>query len=117
MKLVDVFYVSTLKPETEEERKLREQAEKLKRKLATTEAANKARQVREKTTKTKVMKKYMFGRFAMRIPILKQERYADTPLPESSATPYKEKEFTLAELAMQEAGYHRTRVPGQTLVG
>jgi hypothetical protein len=59
----------------------------------------------------------MFGKFAMRIPILKQDRYVDTPLAESSATPYKEKEFTLAELAMKEAGYNRTRVPGQTLVG
>ncbi|KAL3921597.1 MAG: hypothetical protein SGILL_002669 [Bacillariaceae sp.] len=117
MKLVDVFYVSKILPETEEQQKVREQAEKMKRKLATTEAANKARQTRENTTKMKVMKKYMFGKFAMRIPILKQDRYADTPLPESSATPYKEKEFTLAELAMQEAGYNRTRVPGQTLVG
>jgi hypothetical protein len=117
MKLVDIFYVSTLKPETEEEQKLREQAERIKRKLAMTEAANRARQVRETTTKMKVMKKYMFGKFAMRIPILKQDRYVDTPLAESSATPYKEKEFTLAELAMKEAGYNRTRVPGQTLVG
>jgi C2 domain len=117
MKLVDIFYLSKIKPETEEERKLRQQAEKLKRKLATTEAARHARQVREDATKMKVMKKYMFGKFAMRIPILKQDRFTDVPLLESSATPYKEKEFSLAELAMQEAGYNRTKVPGQTLVG
>ncbi|KAG7350839.1 C2 domain containing protein [Nitzschia inconspicua] len=117
MKLVDIFYLSKIKPETEEERQLREQAEKLKRKLATTEAARHAREVREDATKMKVMKKYMFGKFAMRIPILKQDRYADVPLPESWATPYKEKEFSLAELAMQEAGYNCTKVPGQTLVG
>jgi len=117
MKLVDMFYISRTKPETEEERKLREEAEKIKRKLANTEAANQARQIRENTKKMKVMKKYMFGKYAMRVPILKQDRYLDVPLPESSATPYKEKEFTLAELAMQEAGYNRTRVPGQTLEG
>jgi C2 domain len=117
MKLLDVYYFSLINPETDEQRELREKAEKLKRKLATTEAADKARQVRESATKLKVMKKYMFGKFAMRIPILKQDRYIDLPLPESSATPFKEKEFSLAELAMEEAGYHRTRIPGQTLVG
>jgi hypothetical protein len=117
MKLVDIFYLSSIRPETEEERKLREKAEQIKRKLSMTEAANHARQVREHTAKMKVMKKYMFGSFAMRIPILKQDRYPDVPLPESSAAPYKEKEFTLAELAMEEAGYKRTRIPGQTLVG
>jgi hypothetical protein len=118
MRLVDIFVFSKeVLPESEEEKKMRENAEKIKRKLATTEAANQARQVRESTTKMKVMKKYMFGKFAMRVPVIKQDRYADIPLPESSATPYKEKELTLAELAMEEAGYNRTRVPGQTLVG
>ena len=63
------------------------------------------------------MQKYMFGRFALRIPILKQDRYADMPLAESFATPYKEKDFSLAELAMQEAGYNKKRIPGQTLEG
>lgn len=114
MMLLDVYY---FKPETEEEQQKREEAEKKKRKLATSEAADKARQIRENAKKMKVMKKYMFGKFAMRIPILKQDRYLDIPLPESTATPFKEKEFSLAELAMQEAGYHRTKVPGQTLVG
>jgi hypothetical protein len=117
MKLVDVFYLSKIKPETEEERILRQQAQKLQRKLASTEAVRYARQVREDKAKMKVMKRYMFGHFAMRIPILKQDRYPDVPLSESSATPYKGNELSLAELAMQEAGYNRTRVPGQTLVG
>jgi C2 domain len=117
MKLVDVFYVSRIKPETEEERKLREKAERLKRKLATTEAADRARQVRENATKMKVMKKYYFGKFSMQVPIVKQDRFIDVPLPESSAVPHKEKQLTLAELAMEEAGYNRKRVPGQTLIG
>jgi hypothetical protein len=117
MKLVDIYYVSLVNPETDEERERRERAEKLKRKLASSEAISKARQVRENATKMKVLKKYMFGKFSMRIPILKQDRYPDIPLPESMATPFKDKEFSLGGLSMEEAGYHRTIIPGQTLVG
>ena len=117
MKLVDVFYVSKLKPETEEERIQRLQLEKQHRKLAATEAAKQARLVRENTAKMRAMKKVMFGKFASAVPIIKQDRYSDIPLPQSSAKPYSQKALTLAELAMQEAGYNRTRLPGQTLVG
>ncbi len=117
MKLVDVFYFSKLKPETEEERIEREKRQKKERRMATSHAAKEARLARENVAKLKDMKHLMFGRFAIKVPILKQDRYSDRPLPESSATPYKEKALTLAELAMQEAGYHRTRLPGQTLVG
>lgn len=117
MKLVDVFYVSKIKPETEEERTERVKKEKAQRKLATAQAVSQARLVRENAAKMRDMKKVMFGKFAMRVPILKQDRYSDIPLPQSSAKPHKEKELTLAELAMQEAGYNRTRLPGQTLTG
>jgi hypothetical protein len=117
MKLLDVFYFSTLKPETETEKKLREQQEKLKRRLATTELASQARQKREDAAKLKVMKKYMFGKFGIKVPVLKEDRWSDRPLPESSATPYSAKSLSLAQLAMQEAGYNRTRIPGQNLIG
>ena len=117
MKLADVYYFSTLKPETKEEREKRELLEKSARRSATTEAASKARVIREDKAKMKAMKKYMFGKFSMSVPIIKQDRYADRPLPESTATPYQEEPKTLAELAMEEAGYNRTRLPGQTLVG
>jgi hypothetical protein len=117
MKLVDVFYVSKLKPETEEERMERKKAEKKMRELATAEAANQARQIRENAAKMRDMKKVMFGKFAVGVPILKEDRYSDMPLAVSSAKPYQQKALTLAELAMQEAGYNRTRLPGQTLVG
>ena len=72
---------------------------------------------KENAKKMKVMKEHMFGKFAVSIPVLKLDRYADIPLPESSAKPYKAKELTLAQLAMDEAGYKRTRIPGQNLVG
>jgi hypothetical protein len=117
MKLVDVFYVSKLKPETEEERILREEKERQDRRLLTSQAAHEARQVRENAAKMRDMKQFMFGKFAMKVPILKQDRYCDVPLPESSAAPYEQKALTLAALAMQEAGYNRVRLPGQTLVG
>jgi len=72
---------------------------------------------KEDAKKMQTMKEHMFGKYSVSIPVLKLDRYADIPLPESSATPYQAKELTLAELAMEEAGYKRTRVPGQNLVG
>eukprot|EP00339_Tiarina_fusa_P025749 CAMPEP_0117019744 /NCGR_PEP_ID=MMETSP0472-20121206/15103_1 /TAXON_ID=693140 ORGANISM="Tiarina fusus, Strain LIS" /NCGR_SAMPLE_ID=MMETSP0472 /ASSEMBLY_ACC=CAM_ASM_000603 /LENGTH=1103 /DNA_ID=CAMNT_0004724777 /DNA_START=181 /DNA_END=3489 /DNA_ORIENTATION=+ len=117
MKLLDVFYFSKLKPESDKEREARELEERLLRRLATTEAASRARAIREDATKMRVMKKYMFGKFSVKVPVIKQDRYYDRPLPDSTAAPHQEKAMTLAELAMQEAGYNRTRLPGQTLVG
>jgi hypothetical protein len=72
---------------------------------------------RETAQKTKRMKEYLFGRFSMKVPVIKLDRYADVPLPDSTATPWHAKEFSFAELAMEEAGYKKTRKPGQTLVG
>jgi hypothetical protein len=117
MKLVDIYYVSLIKPETDEQRERRKKAEKLAQQLSHTETVIQARITRENIKKTKSMKQYMFGKYALRVPILKQDRYQDTPLTESFATPFREKNFSLAELAMQEAGYNKRRVPGQTLVG
>lgn len=81
------------------------------------EAKSEMRVRKENAKKMKTMKKHMFGKYSVSIPTLKLERYADIPLPESFATPYQTKELSLAELAMVEAGYKRTRVPGQNLVG
>lgn len=117
MKLVDVFYVSKLKPPTEEDIAAKKLAEKERRREATFEAAGKARIKREDARKLKAMKKYMFGKFIAKVPVLKEDRYRDIPLPSSSAVPYQTKALGLSELAMQEAGYHRKRVPGQHLVG
>ena len=117
MKLVDIYYVSLIAPETEEEREHRKRQEKLAQKLQNTEIAKQAQIKRENTAKLKSMKEYLFGKLSIRVPILKQDRYQDIPLAESFATPYREKNFSLAELAIKEAGYHKTRVPGQTLVG
>jgi hypothetical protein len=117
MKLVDVFYVSKIKPLSEAEFALKREREREKRRLALSIAAKEARIKRENTTKLKAMKKYMFGKFSVKVPVLKEDRYCDVPLPDSSAIPYDPKPTPLSELAMAESGYHRTRLVGQHLVG
>lgn len=117
MKLVDEYYVKKIQPPSEEEIELRKQKERDRRRRTSTAAATEARIKRENAVKLKSMKKYMFGKYVTQIPILKGDRYRDLPLPESSAVPYSAPQVPLSELAMQEAGYHRTRLPGQQLVG
>lgn len=52
------------------------------------------------------------------MPILKEERYRDLPLPGSNAQPYKATNTrSLGQTAMIDAGYQKTRVPSQHLVG
>ena len=117
MKLADVFYFSRIKPETEEQKKERESRYKLHRRKKLADQILEAQIAREKASKLKDFKQYMFGEFVSRVNILKLDRYYDIPLPASSASKYNPKSYTLGELAMQEAGYHRTRVDGQQLVG
>ena len=71
----------------------------------------------ENAEKLTAMKEYMFGRFVTRVPVLKEDRYRDMPLPKSSAVPYKLPSLPLSELAMQEAGYKRKRMIGQHIMG
>lgn len=117
MKLVDVFYVSKIKPLSEDEEAEKQRQAEMLRRLKRKDKVKEARIQKEDTTKLKAMKKIMFGKFVTRVPVIKQDRHQDFPLAESSATPYTPKEHSLAELAMKEAGYHRTRLPGQHLVG
>lgn len=117
MKLVDIYYVSKLEPPTEEDLELKLLKERERRRLASSAAIAEARVKRENAVKLKAMKTYMFGKYVTRVPTLKEDRYRDFPLPESFAVPYKAQPVPLSELAMQEAGYNRTRLPGQHLVG
>ena len=117
MKAVDVFYVSKLKPLTEEELDKQEHEAKKLRKERTKEAALQARIAREDAKKLKDMKKYMFGKFIMHVSVLKLDRFRDIPLPQSEAKPYEQKALPMSELAMKEAGKDRTRIPGQQLIG
>ena len=117
MKLVDIYYVREIESRTEEEIENQKLKERAQRRLATTVAVSEARVKREDAAKLKAMKKHMFGKYITRVPILKEDRYRDMPLPESTATPFRPTPISLSELAMQEAGYHRTRLPGQHLIG
>lgn len=117
MKLVDVFYVSKIKSLSEKEEADKQRKAEWARRLKRKDKVKEARIQKENAAKLKAMKKIMFGKFVTKVPVIKQDRHHDFPLPESSATPYTPKEHSLAELAMKEAGYHRTRLPGQHLVG
>jgi hypothetical protein len=117
MKLVDIYYVREIESRTDEEVAKQKHQERLQHRLATTAMISEARVKREEAAKLKAMKKKMFGKFITRVPVLKEDRYRDIPLPDSMATPYRPELLPLSELAMQEAGYHRTRLPGQHLTG
>lgn len=117
MKAVDIFYVSKIKPLTEEEMEAQEHEAKLLRQERTRAAALEAKIAREDAKKLKDMKKYMFGKFITHVSVLKLDRFRDVPLPCSSATPCDQKSLPMSELAMKEAGKDRTRIPGQQLVG
>lgn len=111
MKLVDTFYVSKKKPLTEEEQMERSEMEREKRRLQTAKAVADARVKREDAAKMKAMKKHLFGKFITRVPVLKEDRYLDMPLPDSSAVPYEPEPLPLSEL-----GKFRERCVGPAVV-
>ena len=119
MKLVDIYFVQKSSQDEQEEDRITTESStessRFSEKFVMSKSALRVK--RENAQKLKKMKAYMFGKFSLEVPIIKEDRYPDVPLPESKATPYNAKERTLAELAMEEAGYNRTRLPGQTLVG
>jgi len=117
MKLVDVYYYNRIQPLSEDELEEREELQRLQRQELTSKAATANRIKRENAAKLRDIKKFMFGNFISRSPILKAERHKDVPLPESQAVPYTPRPRPLAQLAMDEAGYRRTRLPGQHLEG
>ena len=117
MKLVDIFYFSKMTRETEEQKLERESLSKLSRKKQIECQMIEVQITKEKASKLKDFKQYMFGDFVSKVNILKLDRYHDIPLPASSATPYSPKKLSLGELAMEEAGNNRTRINGQHLVG
>ena len=71
MKLADVFYFSRIKPETEEQKKERESRYKLHRRKKLADQILEAQIAREKASKLKDFKQYMFGEFVSRVNILK----------------------------------------------
>mmetsp|Transcript_11555 Transcript_11555/g.25337 ORF Transcript_11555/g.25337 Transcript_11555/m.25337 type:complete len:715 (+) Transcript_11555:140-2284(+) len=117
MKLADIYYFSRLKEETDEQKQERMGQLQLERQKRLEKQKLDAQIAREKASKLRDFKQYMFGERICKVNILKNDRYYDLPLPSSSSTLYNPKSKSLGELAMQEAGYHRSRVNGQQLVG
>jgi len=94
MKAVDVFYYSKLKESTEdEERKLLADYYKAQKELAHQNALV-ARIQTEDAVKLSEIKKVLYGKYICRVPVIKGERFRDTPLLQSYAKPYKpDKEY------------------------
>ena len=116
-KALDILYVQKWEAMTAEE-KDREHIEAMeRRRLATASTISQTRIRKENAMKLQAMKTYMFGRYIARVPVLKEDRYIEAPLPDSFAKPFKPEPLPMSEIAMQEAGYRRTRLPGQHLVG
>lgn len=116
-KLADSYYFSRNKGENDKQKRKRMKTLLLEKQKWLDRQKHNALIAREKTAKLRDFKQYLFGRHICKVNILKKDRYYDIPLPSSSATLYDPKSMSLAELAMQEAGYHRTRVDGQNLIG
>ena len=117
MKLADIYYFSRLNEESDEQKKQRMNQLQLERQKRLDQQKLEAKIAREKSAKLRDFKQYMFGEHICRVNILKKDRYYDIPLPTSSSTLYNPESKSLGEVAMQEAGYRRTRVEGQHLVG
>ena len=88
MKLVDILVVRKQEAEAEENRKkgLLAASQQQYQQILAQSLTKKV--LRERAVKLQVMKRYMFGRFLMRVPMLKEELQWDDPLPESTAAPY-----------------------------
>jgi hypothetical protein len=117
MKLVDIYYVSKIKPLTAEETEQKKQKARELRFMQTQSAVAEARKKREEQIKLKDMKRCLFGKYTIRVPVLKEDRYRDLPTANSHAKPFVKGSQALSEVAMYDAGYHKDRLPGQHLVG
>jgi hypothetical protein len=76
-----------------------------------------ARIKKEDEVKLIEMKKYRFGKFMIRIPLLKVERCLDFPLIQSYSYPEDVEKPRSSERGVKESEEERVRVPGQHLVG
>ena len=117
MMAADRFYFSRYSNESQDEKKRRLDESKLKRRELHEKQVLEAQVAREKAAKLRDFKCYLFGKHISHVNLLKKDRYYDLPLSASSATPYNPEAKSLGELAMDEAGYGKTRIEGQQLVG
>ncbi|EJK45473.1 hypothetical protein THAOC_35911 [Thalassiosira oceanica] len=117
MMAADRLYFSRYSDESQDEKKRRLDELKLKRRERHDKLVLEAQVAREKAAKLRDFKCYLFGNHISHVNVLKKDRYYDLPLSASSATPYNPEAKSLGEQAMDEAGYGKTRIEGQQLVG
>jgi hypothetical protein len=88
MAIVDRLYFRA-KPNMTDEEKEASRKERLRSRYeVAVEAASNYHVKRERAVKLKAMKKYMFGKFLIRVPRFREALYQDIPLPASFAEPY-----------------------------
>lgn len=90
MALVDYYYFRE-DPKMSDHDRSKARRERIKGRYAAVMTAATNFQIRkERALKLKSMKKYMFGRFLLRVPRFMEDAVVDYPLPESHAEPWKE---------------------------
>jgi len=103
-----------LKEEKEDDEALMSEG-RTKRKMERDATLFQARVQNENARKYRDFKMYFFGKFLVRVPIFRVDRYLDLPLPSSSATPIEQKQISIGELAIEEA--KSDYQVGQQLIG
>jgi hypothetical protein len=88
MIIVDRLYFRDKPNMTDEEKKALFKERLRLKYVKTVEAASNYHVKNERAHKLKAMKKYMFGKYLIRVPRFREALYQDIPLPESSAKPY-----------------------------
>jgi hypothetical protein len=88
MAIVDRLYFRAKPNMTDEEKEESRKNRLRSRYEVAVEAASNYQVKRERAIKLKAMKKYMFGKFLIRVPRFREALYQDIPLPASFAEPY-----------------------------
>jgi len=113
MKLVDLYWYSKeaeklTEEELEAQKEAEEKAEDDAKEAAKAAAKAAARAQREELAKLKDMRQVLFGKYSVKVPILKTDRFPDSPLYASMATPVQNDSNDIRA---------SVRVAGQKLVG
>lgn len=114
MKYVDIKYVKPFELSKKDDLEDFEKTVREKLRIANKTITTDARLERERVVKIRDMKKKYFGKYVVKVPKMNLARYRDTPLPESSATPYS---HTLWKKALQGSTDEHIVMPGQRMHG
>jgi len=114
MKYVDIKYIKPFELSKKDDLEDFEKTVREKLRIANKTITTDARLERERVVKIRDMKMKNFGKYVVKVPKMNLARYRDTPLPESSATPYS---HTLWKKALQGSNDEHIVMPGQRMHG